>query len=115
MVTFPKDYKTLVPRLLSETMVTIRTDFISRINLTVGDFVLETKVLAKGLVDILAGVDLRGCTKHVSFDALVPSDYCNGQGHPLDTIPKVCSKCKGLEDLRWLLYRAQGEADPLAD
>ncbi|KAL9315811.1 hypothetical protein ACSQ67_016812 [Phaseolus vulgaris] len=38
----------------------------------------------------------RGCTKHVSFDALVPCDYCNGQGHPLDAIPKVCPTCRGL-------------------
>jgi len=102
MVTFPKDYKTLVPRLLSEFMVTIGTSFISRINLTIGDFVLETKVLAKGLLDILVGVYLRGCTKHMSFDALVPSDYCNGQSHPLDAIPKVCLTCRGLEDLGWL-------------
>ncbi|XP_027330468.1 chaperone protein dnaJ 1, mitochondrial isoform X2 [Abrus precatorius] len=37
----------------------------------------------------------RGCTKHMSFDALVPCDYCNGQGHPLDAIPKVCPTCRG--------------------
>lgn len=38
----------------------------------------------------------RGCTKHVSFDALVPCDYCHGQGYPLDAIPKVCPTCRGL-------------------
>ncbi|KAH1262750.1 Chaperone protein dnaJ 1, mitochondrial [Glycine max] len=37
----------------------------------------------------------RGCTKHVSFDALVPCDHCNGQGYPLDAIPKVCPTCRG--------------------
>ncbi|KAL3034485.1 hypothetical protein AAZX31_02G197100 [Glycine max] len=36
-----------------------------------------------------------GCTKHVSFDALVPCDHCNGQGYPLDAIPKVCPTCRG--------------------
>jgi len=48
MVAFPEDYKTLVPRLLSETMVAIGTGFISRINLAIGDAVPETKALAKG-------------------------------------------------------------------
>ncbi|XP_020203705.1 chaperone protein dnaJ 1, mitochondrial [Cajanus cajan] len=38
----------------------------------------------------------RGCTKHVSFDASVPCDYCNGRGYPLDAIPKVCPTCRGL-------------------
>ncbi|CAJ1971717.1 unnamed protein product [Sphenostylis stenocarpa] len=38
----------------------------------------------------------RGCTKHVSFDALVPCDYCNGQGYPLDAMAKVCPTCRGL-------------------
>ncbi|KHN35473.1 Chaperone protein dnaJ 1, mitochondrial [Glycine soja] len=37
----------------------------------------------------------RGCTKHVSFDASVPCDHCNGQGYPLDAIPKVCPTCRG--------------------
>ncbi|KAK7301146.1 hypothetical protein RJT34_12007 [Clitoria ternatea] len=38
---------------------------------------------------------VRGCTKQVSFDALVPCDYCNGQGYPHDAIPKVCPTCGG--------------------
>jgi len=71
MIAFPEDYKTVVSRLLSETMVTIGTGFISRNNHTIGDPIPETKVLAKGLLDTLARVDLRGCTKHKSFDALV--------------------------------------------
>ncbi|XP_057442492.1 chaperone protein dnaJ 1, mitochondrial isoform X2 [Lotus japonicus] len=37
-----------------------------------------------------------GCTKHVSFDAFVPCDYCNGQGYPLNATPKVCPTCRGL-------------------
>jgi len=48
MVAFPEDYKTLVPRLLSETMMTIGTSFQSRINIGIGDAVPETKALAKG-------------------------------------------------------------------
>ncbi|KAL2317663.1 hypothetical protein Fmac_031539 [Flemingia macrophylla] len=38
----------------------------------------------------------RGCAKHVSFDALVPCDYCNGLGYPFDAVPKVCPTCRGL-------------------
>ncbi|XP_061354805.1 chaperone protein dnaJ 1, mitochondrial-like, partial [Gastrolobium bilobum] len=37
----------------------------------------------------------RGCTKHVSFDALIPCDYCNGRGYPQDANPKVCPTCRG--------------------
>lgn len=48
MVAFPEDYKTLVPKLLSETMATIGASFIFRINLSTGDVVPETKALGKG-------------------------------------------------------------------
>lgn len=48
MISFPEDYKTLVPRLLSETMMAIGASFISHINLAIGDAVPETKALAKG-------------------------------------------------------------------
>jgi len=48
MIAFPEDYKTLVPKLLSETMMAIGSSFISRINLAIGDAVPETKALAKG-------------------------------------------------------------------
>lgn len=48
MIAFPEDYKTLVPRLLSETMMAIGASFISHINLAIGDAVPETKALAKG-------------------------------------------------------------------
>ncbi|KAG4966783.1 hypothetical protein JHK87_032434 [Glycine soja] len=68
MIAFPEDYKTLVPKLLSETMMAIGSSFISRINLAIGDAVPETKALAKGLLDILAGDMQKGIklqTKHL--------------------------------------------------
>lgn len=68
MVAFPEDYKTLVPRLLSETMMAIGASFISHINLAIGDAVPETKALAKGLSDILSGDMQKGIklqTKHL--------------------------------------------------
>ncbi|GAV79125.1 COG7 domain-containing protein [Cephalotus follicularis] len=55
MVAFPEDYKSLVPKLLIETMVTVGSSFVSRINFAVGDVVPETKALAKGILDILSG------------------------------------------------------------
>ena len=48
MVAFPDDYKTLVPKLLIETMASVGSSFISRINLATGEVVPETKALAKG-------------------------------------------------------------------
>lgn len=48
MIAFPDDYKTLVPKLLIETMATIGSNFVARINLATGDSVAETKALAKG-------------------------------------------------------------------
>lgn len=54
-IAFPDDYKTLVPKLLIETMATIGSNFVSRINLATGDVVAETKALAKGILDILSG------------------------------------------------------------
>ncbi|RDX89592.1 Conserved oligomeric Golgi complex subunit 7 [Mucuna pruriens] len=69
MIAFPEDYKTLVPRLLTETMMAIGANFISRINLAIGDAVPETKALAKGgVLDILAGDMQKGIkiqTKHL--------------------------------------------------
>ncbi|XP_072055615.1 chaperone protein dnaJ 1, mitochondrial isoform X1 [Arachis hypogaea] len=38
----------------------------------------------------------RGCTKHVSFDAFVPCDYCDGRGYPPRAKAKVCPTCRGL-------------------
>ncbi|KAL1324668.1 hypothetical protein HN51_034826 [Arachis hypogaea] len=68
MIAFPEDYKTLVPRLLSETMMSIGSSFVSHINVAIGDAVPETKALAKGLLDILSGDMQKGIkiqTKHL--------------------------------------------------
>ncbi|KAJ6347638.1 hypothetical protein OIU76_004170 [Salix suchowensis] len=54
-IALPDDYKTLVPKLLIETMAALGASFVSRINLAAGDAVPETKTLAKGLLDILSG------------------------------------------------------------
>ncbi|CAN6565117.1 unnamed protein product [Malus baccata var. baccata] len=68
MVAFPEDYKSLVPKLLVETMVAVGASFVSRINLATGDVVPETKSLAKGILDILSGDMPKGIkiqTKHL--------------------------------------------------
>ncbi|KAI4332744.1 hypothetical protein L6164_017627 [Bauhinia variegata] len=54
MIAFPEDYITLLPKLLTETMIAIGSSFISHINLAIGDAVPETKALAKGLRDMLS-------------------------------------------------------------
>ncbi|KAK1307345.1 hypothetical protein QJS10_CPA10g00877 [Acorus calamus] len=55
MNAFPDDYKTLVPKLLVETISTLSASFVSRINLATGDVVPETRALTKGVLDILSG------------------------------------------------------------
>ncbi|XVE56382.1 hypothetical protein DITRI_Ditri04bG0004700 [Diplodiscus trichospermus] len=68
MVAFPDDYKTLVPKLLMETMAAVGSSFVSRINLATGEVVPETKALAKGILDILSGDLQKGSkiqTKHL--------------------------------------------------
>ncbi|KAH9647692.1 Conserved oligomeric Golgi complex subunit 7 [Citrus sinensis] len=68
MVAFPDDYRTLVPKLLVETMASVGGSFVSRINLATGDFVPETKALSKGILDILSGDMPKGIklqTKHL--------------------------------------------------
>ncbi|KDP22425.1 hypothetical protein JCGZ_26256 [Jatropha curcas] len=68
MVAFPDDYKSLVPKLLIETMQAIGASFVSRVNLATGDVVPETKALAKGILDILSGDMPKGIkiqTKHL--------------------------------------------------
>ncbi|XVF54966.1 hypothetical protein PTKIN_Ptkin05aG0223000 [Pterospermum kingtungense] len=68
MVAFPDDYKTLVPKLLMETMAAVGSSFISRINLATGEVVPGTKALAKGILDILSGDLPKGSriqTKHL--------------------------------------------------
>lgn len=54
MLAFPDDYRTLVPKLLSEAMTSIGQSFLTRINLATGDVVPETKALSKGVLDILS-------------------------------------------------------------
>ncbi|KAK7275811.1 hypothetical protein RIF29_16935 [Crotalaria pallida] len=39
---------------------------------------------------------VRGCTKNLSFDALVPCDDCDGLGYSVDAKAKVCPTCRGL-------------------
>ncbi|XP_042494500.1 chaperone protein dnaJ 1, mitochondrial isoform X2 [Macadamia integrifolia] len=38
----------------------------------------------------------KGCTKHLSFDAHVPCDSCNGRGHPINAKAEVCPTCRGI-------------------
>ncbi|KAF9608226.1 hypothetical protein IFM89_008181, partial [Coptis chinensis] len=38
----------------------------------------------------------QGCARHLSFDANVPCDSCNGIGYPIGTKPKVCPTCNGV-------------------
>eukprot|EP00257_Ricinus_communis_P013930 XP_015571491.1 chaperone protein dnaJ 1, mitochondrial isoform X1 [Ricinus communis] len=38
----------------------------------------------------------RGCTKHLSFDAFVPCDSCDGRGFPIDAKTRVCPACRGI-------------------
>ncbi|XP_077245073.1 conserved oligomeric Golgi complex component-related / COG complex component-like protein [Tasmannia lanceolata] len=68
MIAFPDDYRTLVPKLLVETMSALNASFVSRINLATGDVVPETRALAKGIMDVLAGDMPKGIkiqTKHL--------------------------------------------------
>ncbi|GMJ05953.1 Conserved Oligomeric Golgi Complex 7, EMBRYO YELLOW [Hibiscus trionum] len=68
MFAFPDDYKTLVPKLLTETMAAVGSSFVSRINLATGEVVPETKALAKGILDLLSGDLQKGSkiqTKHL--------------------------------------------------
>ncbi|XP_027094327.2 chaperone protein dnaJ 1, mitochondrial-like isoform X2 [Coffea arabica] len=37
----------------------------------------------------------KGCTKHLSFDADVPCDACNGHGYPPNAKRKICHNCQG--------------------
>ncbi|OVA15267.1 Heat shock protein DnaJ [Macleaya cordata] len=38
----------------------------------------------------------KGCQKHLTFDARVLCDSCNGRGHPIDAKPKPCPTCRGI-------------------
>ncbi|XP_052186877.1 conserved oligomeric Golgi complex subunit 7 [Diospyros lotus] len=68
MIAFPDDYRTLVPKLLIDTMATVGSSFVARTNLATGEVVPETKALAKGLLDIISGDMPKGIkvqTKHI--------------------------------------------------
>ncbi|XP_042000505.1 conserved oligomeric Golgi complex subunit 7-like [Salvia splendens] len=72
ILAFPEDYKTLVPKLLTEIMASICTSFVSRVNLATGDVVPETKALAKGVLDILSGDLPKGAKIHTKhLEALI--------------------------------------------
>lgn len=62
MIAFPDDYKTLVPKLLIETMLAVNSSFISRINLATGDAVPETKALAKGCILFILQASFNICS-----------------------------------------------------
>ncbi|XP_031736865.1 chaperone protein dnaJ 1, mitochondrial isoform X3 [Cucumis sativus] len=38
----------------------------------------------------------KGCTKDLSFDALVPCDSCYGRGYPVNASKRSCPTCRGL-------------------
>ncbi|KAL1540169.1 Golgi transport complex subunit 7 [Salvia divinorum] len=72
ILAFPEDYKTLVPKLLTETMAAICTSFVSRVNVATGKVVPETKALAKGVLDILSGDLPKGVKIHTKhLEALI--------------------------------------------
>ncbi|XWS47666.1 hypothetical protein CRYUN_Cryun13aG0003700 [Craigia yunnanensis] len=98
MVAFPDDYKTLVPKLLMETMVAVGSSFVSCVNRATGEVVPETKALAKGILDILSGDLQKGSkiqTKHL--EALI--DLHNMTGIFARNIQHVFSE----SDLRVLM------------
>ncbi|KAK4276851.1 hypothetical protein QN277_014955 [Acacia crassicarpa] len=39
---------------------------------------------------------VKGCTKHVSFDAAVPCDFCDGRGYSHNAEAIVCPTCRGV-------------------
>ncbi|KAK9096993.1 hypothetical protein Sjap_022490 [Stephania japonica] len=49
-------------------------------------------------VDLLLsfGEAAKGCKKHLSFDAHVPCNSCNGRGYPTSAKPMMCLACKGV-------------------
>ncbi|KAL2936530.1 Conserved oligomeric Golgi complex subunit 7 [Bienertia sinuspersici] len=72
MIAFPDDYKTLVPKLLTEIMLAVNSSFVSHINRTTGDAVPETKAFAKGTLDLLSGDMPKGIKMHSKhLDAMI--------------------------------------------
>ncbi|CAL5049214.1 unnamed protein product [Urochloa decumbens] len=62
LAAFPEEYKTLVPKVLVETMSELNSSFVSRVNIATGGVVPETRSVSKGILDILSG-DLPKSTK----------------------------------------------------
>uniref|UniRef100_A0A0E0LEH7 Conserved oligomeric Golgi complex subunit 7 n=1 Tax=Oryza punctata TaxID=4537 RepID=A0A0E0LEH7_ORYPU len=62
LTAFPEEYKSLVPKVLVETMSELNSSFVSRVNIATGDAVPETRSVAKGILDVLSG-DLPKSTK----------------------------------------------------
>ncbi|XP_066379959.1 conserved oligomeric Golgi complex subunit 7-like [Miscanthus floridulus] len=62
LTAFPEEYKSLVPKVLTETMSELNSSFVSRVNVATGDVVPETRSVAKGILDVLSG-DLPKSTK----------------------------------------------------
>ncbi|CAL5041466.1 unnamed protein product [Urochloa decumbens] len=62
LAAFPEEYKTLVPKVLVETMSELNSSFVSRVNIATGDVVPETRSVSKGILDVLSG-DLPKSTK----------------------------------------------------
>ncbi|CAN6163128.1 unnamed protein product [Urochloa humidicola] len=62
LTAFPEEYKSLVPKVLIETMSELNSSFVSRVNIATGDVVPETRSVSKGILDVLSG-DLPKSTK----------------------------------------------------
>ncbi|KAF3626319.1 putative salicylate O-methyltransferase-like [Capsicum annuum] len=57
----------------------------------------------------------KGCTKHLSFDADVPCDSCNGTGYPLNSKPRECPTCQGIGRERCRACKASGVVEAIKD
>uniref|UniRef100_A0ACD6AM15 Uncharacterized protein n=1 Tax=Avena sativa TaxID=4498 RepID=A0ACD6AM15_AVESA len=55
LTAFPEEYRSLVPKVLVETMSELNSSFISRVNVATGDAVPETRSVAKGVLDVISG------------------------------------------------------------
>lgn len=52
MTAFPEEYRSLVPKVLVETMSELNSSFVSRVNVATGDAVPETRSVAKGILRV---------------------------------------------------------------
>nr|BAJ95800.1 predicted protein [Hordeum vulgare subsp. vulgare] len=55
LTAFPEEYRSLVPKVLVETMSELNSSFVSRVNVATGDAVPETRSVAKGVLDVISG------------------------------------------------------------